>query len=79
MLRCVYAVVMLSLIATQNVAKAEDHADLRTSLQGCLNGALSAGDFGKARMGTRGMLVVHCSDQAAQQMYTNLASKVPEH
>ena len=47
MLRCVYAVVMLSLIATQNVAKAEDHADLRTSLQACLNGALSAGDFGK--------------------------------
>jgi hypothetical protein len=78
MLRCVYWVVVFSLIATQNVAKAEDHADLRASLQGCLEGALTAGDFGKARMGTRGMLVVHCSDQAAQRMYITLASKVPE-
>jgi hypothetical protein len=55
MLRYV-AVVMLSLIATLTVAKAEDHADLRASLQGCLDGALTAGNFGKARMGTGGCL-----------------------
>ena len=34
-------------------------------------------DFGKAYMGERGMLVVHCSNQPAQQMYTALAGKVP--
>ena len=78
MLRYCLAAVMTSLIAMQNVAKAQGHAELGAPLQGCLNNALTAGNFGKAYMGERGMLVVHCSDQPAQQMYTALAGKVPE-
>ena len=78
MLRGVLASVVLSLIAVQGVGKAQDQSDLRTSLQRCLNDAMTAGNFDKARMGERGTLVVHCSDQAAQQLYTNLARGVPE-
>ena len=66
------------LLAMHNGGKAQDLADMKTSLQGCLNNALTAGNFDKARMGTRGPLVVHCSDQAVRQMYANLARRVPE-
>src|SRR6516225_1892325 len=69
---------VLMLLAMENVGQAQDQADMRTSLQGCLTDALTAGNFDKARMGTRGTLVVHCSDQAARQMYNNLARKVSE-
>jgi hypothetical protein len=72
------AVAAVMLVAVQNGGKAQDLADMKTSLQGCLNDALTAGNFDKARMGTRGTLVVHCSDQAARQMYVNLARRVPE-
>ena len=78
MLRRVSVIVMLLLIAMQSVGKAQDQSDMRTSLQGCLNNAMTAGNFDKARMGKRGTLVVHCSGQPAQQMYINLARKVPE-
>jgi hypothetical protein len=72
------AVTAVILVAMQSVGKAQDLADMKTSLQGCLNDALTAGNFDKARMGTRGTLVVRCSDQAARQMYINLARRVPE-
>jgi hypothetical protein len=72
------AVTAVMLLAMQNVGKAQEVADMKTSLQGCLNDAVAAGNFDKARMGTRGTLVVHCSDQAARQMYINLARRVPE-
>jgi hypothetical protein len=72
MLRWVPMVAMILLIAMQGVGTAQVQSDLRTSLQGCLNDAISAGNFDKARMGTRGTLVVRCSDQPAQQMYMNL-------
>ena len=72
------AVAAVMLLATQNIGKAQDLADMKTSLQSCLNDALTAGNFDKARMGTRGTLVVHCSDQTARQMYVNLARRVPE-
>ena len=58
---------VLMLLAMENVGQAQDQADMRTSLQGCLNDALTSGNFDKARMGTRGTLVVHCSDQPARQ------------
>jgi hypothetical protein len=66
------------LLAMQNVGNAQDLADMKTSLQGCLNDALTEGNFDKARMGTRGTLVVHCSEQIARQLYINLARRVPE-
>ena len=66
------------LLAMQNVGNAQDLADMKTSLQGCLNDALTGGNFDKARMGTRGTLVVHCSDQIARQLYINLARRVSE-
>ena len=72
------ALAVLMLLAMENVGQAQDQADMRTSLQGCLNDALTSGNFDKARMGTRGTLVVHCSDQPARQMYINLSGKVPE-
>jgi hypothetical protein len=72
------ALASLMLLAMEHVGKAQDLADMRTSLQGCLDDALTSGNFDKARMGTRGTLVVHCSDQPARQMYTNLAGRVPE-
>ena len=72
------ALAALLLLAMQNAGKAQDLADMRISLQGCLNDALTSGNFDKARMGTRGTLVVHCSNQPARQMYVNLAGKVPE-
>jgi hypothetical protein len=78
MLRYFLAAGMTCLIAMQNVAKAQDQTTLGASLQGCLNNAFTAGNFGKAYMGDRGILVVHCSDQPAQQMYATLAGKVPE-
>lgn len=68
----------LMLLATETLGQAQDLADMRTSLQACLNDALTSGNFDKARMGTRGTLVVHCSDQPARQMYINLSGKVPE-
>jgi hypothetical protein len=77
MLRWVMMSIVLSLIAV-GVGKAQDQSDLRTSLQRCLNDAVTAGNFDKARMGERGILVVHCSDQAAQQMYISLPRRVPE-
>jgi hypothetical protein len=73
-----FALASLMLLTTENVGKAQDLADMRISLQGCLDDALTSGNFDKARMGTRGTLVVHCSDQPARQMYTNLAGRVPE-
>jgi hypothetical protein len=78
MLRWVPVTVMLLLIAPQNVASAQEQNDLRASLQGCLNDAIATGNFDKARMGDRGTLVVHCSGQPAQQMYTNLAHGATE-
>jgi hypothetical protein len=72
------ALAVMMLLATENVGKAQDLADMKTSLQSCLTDALTAGNFDKARMGTRGTLVVHCSDQAARQMYINLARRVSE-
>ncbi len=45
---------ILSLVAVQPVANAQDQSDLRTSLQGRLNEAMTAGNFDKARMGERG-------------------------
>ena len=78
MLRWTLVTVMALLIAVQGVGKAQDQTDLRTSLRGCLDDAMTAGHFDKARMGERGTLVVHCSDQPAQQMYITLARKVPE-
>jgi hypothetical protein len=72
------ALAAMLLLATENVGKAQDLVDMKTSLQGCLSEALTGGNFDKARMGTRGTLVVHCSDQAARQMYINLARRVSE-
>lgn len=72
------ALAALMLLAAENVGKAQDLADMRSSLQSCLDDALTSGNFDKARMGTRGTLVVHCSDQPARKMYANLAGKVPE-
>jgi hypothetical protein len=69
--------VLLSFIAIQGAAKAEDQ-NLRSSLQVCLDEATGAGQFDKARMGERGTLVLRCSDQAAEQMYRTLADRVPE-
>jgi hypothetical protein len=66
-------------IAMQNPGNAQDTlADMKTSLQGCLNDALTTGNFDKARMGTRGTLVVHCSEQMARELYLNLARRIPE-
>jgi hypothetical protein len=79
MLRWTPVTAMLLLIAMQSGAvRAQEQSDLRTSLQACLNDAMTAGNFDKARMGARGTLVVHCSAQSAQQMYTNLARGVAE-
>jgi hypothetical protein len=69
---------MLLLIAMQSVAKAQDQSEMKASLQGCLSDAMTAGNFDKARMGTRGTLIVRCSGQPAEQMYVNLARRVPE-
>jgi len=77
MLRWLPLTVML-LLATQNIARAQEQGDLRSSLQVCLNDAIAAGKFDKARMGDRGTLVVHCTGQPAQQMYANLAHGVTE-
>jgi hypothetical protein len=67
------------LLAMQNLGNAQDNlADMKTSLQGCLNDALTVGNFDKARMGTRGTLVVHCSAQMARQLYLDLARRIPE-
>jgi hypothetical protein len=76
MLRLIVGVALL-LIALQRVGRAEDLTDLRASLQGCLDEAMSAGNFDKARMGERGTLVLHCTEQA-KNMYTSLALRVPE-
>jgi hypothetical protein len=73
-----FALVAAMLLAMHNGGKAQELADMKTSLQGCLNDALTVGNFDKARMGTRGTLVVHCTDEAARQMYVNLARRVPE-
>jgi hypothetical protein len=74
MLRLAPVTAVLLLISTQGgVVRAQEQPDLKTSLQACLNNAMTTGNFDKARMGDRGTLVVHCSDQPAQQMYTNLA------
>ena len=69
---------MFLLIGLQSAGKAQDQSEMRTSLQGCLNEAVTAGNFDKARMGERGTLVVHCSGQPAQDMYKNLARRAPE-
>ena len=74
----IVALTAVVFLAMHNGGKAQDLADMKTSLQGCLNDALTAGNFDKARMGTRGTLVVHCSNQAARQMYVNLARRVSE-
>jgi hypothetical protein len=78
MLRWVPVVVMFLLIVMQSNGRAQDHGEIRTSLQGCLNDAVTAGNFDKARMGERGTLIVRCSDQQARQMYINLAARVSE-
>ena len=79
MLRLVPMTAVLLLISTQGgVVRAQEQPDLKASLQACLNNAMTTGNFDKARMGDRGTLVVHCSDQPAQQMYTNLAKGVAE-
>jgi len=76
--RWIPVAVMFLLIAMQTVGEAQDQSELKNSLQGCLNDAIAAGSFDKARMGERGTLVVRCADQPAQQMYLNLARRVPE-
>jgi hypothetical protein len=78
MLRWIPMTVMLLLIATPSIVRAQEQGDLKASLQACLSDAMIAGNFDKARMGERGTLVVHCSAQPAQQMYTNLARGVAE-
>jgi len=78
MLRWIPMSAVLLLIATPSVVRAQEQSDLKASLQACLSDAMTAGNFDKARMGERGTLVVHCSAQPAQQMYTNLARGVAE-
>jgi hypothetical protein len=78
MLRRISVAVISLLIAMPGVGKAQDQGDLRASFQGCLNDAVTAGNFDKARMGERGTLVVRCSNQPAREMYTTLARRVPE-
>jgi hypothetical protein len=77
-MRWIPVAVILSLIAMQSVGKAQDQGNLRNSLQGCINDAVSAGNFDKARMGQRGTLVVRCTDQLAREMYMSLGRGVPE-
>jgi hypothetical protein len=78
MLRQAVVSAMFSLMMLQGVGKAEDLSDLRASLQGCLDGAMTAASFEKARMGKRGTLVLHCSEQQAQTLYASLARRVAE-
>jgi hypothetical protein len=78
MLRQIVVSAMFSLMMLQGAGKAEDLTDLRASLQGCLDGAMTAASFQKARMGERGTLVLHCSEQPAQKLYTSLARRVAE-
>jgi hypothetical protein len=78
MLRRIIVCVMLSLTTLHGPGRAEDINDLRASLQGCLDAAMTAASFEKARMGERGTLVLHCSDQQAQKLYASLARRVPE-
>jgi hypothetical protein len=67
MVRWTLMAVMFSLIAMQTVVKAQDQSEMRTSLQGCLNDAVTAGNFDKARMGRRGALVVRCTDSRRER------------
>jgi hypothetical protein len=77
-LMCVFLPAAIFL-AMQSPGNAQDTLpDMKASLQGCFNDALTAGNFDKARMGTRGTLVVHCSEQMARQLYLNLARRIPE-
>jgi hypothetical protein len=79
MVRRVVISAMFPLLAMlQGTARAEDLSDLRASLQGCLDVAMTAASFEKARMGERGTLVLHCSEQQAQKLYASLARRVPE-
>jgi hypothetical protein len=78
MLRLIVVSAALSLTALQGVGRAEDLSDMRASLQGCLDEAMTAGNFDRARMGERGTLVLHCSEQQAQKMFASLARRVPE-
>jgi hypothetical protein len=78
MVHRVLVAIVLSLISMQGIGLAQDQSGLRTSLQGCLNDAMTAGKFDKAHMGERGTLVVRCFDQPAQQMYMTLAHRVAE-
>jgi len=45
------AVAAVMLLAMQNGGKAQDLADMKSSLQGCLNDALTAGNFDKPGWG----------------------------
>ena len=77
MYRSVPAAVMFLLIALQSTGKAQDQSELRASLQGCVNDAITGGNFDKAYMGRRGILVVRCSDEPARKLYTVL-NNIPE-
>jgi hypothetical protein len=68
----------LSLMALLGPGRAEDLSDLRASLQGCLDAAMTAASFEKARMGERGTLILHCSDQEAAKLYASLSHRVPD-
>ena len=76
MYRSVPAAVMFLLIALQSTGKAQDQSELRASLQGCINDAITGGNFDKAYMGRRGILVVRCSDEPARKLYTVLNNRV---
>jgi hypothetical protein len=75
--RSVPLAVMFMLIALQSAGKAQDQNELRASLQGCINDAITGGNFDKAYMGRRGILVVRCLNEPARKLYTVL-THVPE-
>ena len=72
MLRSIPVAIIIFLFALQSAGKAQEQSELRASLQGCVNDAITGGNFDKAYMGRRGTLVLLCSDEPARKLYTVL-------